>query len=274
MKRTFILLVLLSLIKMNMAPLHAQCTTENNAFLAGEDLSYKLYFNWKFIWVTVGTANMNISNTTYQDKEAYRCHLMTKGNKRADRLFVLRDTLVSIVDHEIVPYYYRKGALEGDRYTVDEAWYSYPDGKNHIKQRFKTHKGEIRENAQKSNVCVYDMLSMMLRARSFEASDYTVGQKIKFPMADGGKVEEQTLIYRGKKNFKVEDSNIKYRCLVFSFVEYDKGKEKEVVTFYITDDKNHLPVRLDMYLRFGSAKAFLTEAKGVRHPQTSIISKK
>ena len=121
------------------------------------------------------------------------------------------------------------------------------------------------------NVCVYDMLSMMLRARSFDASDYKVGQKIKFPMADGGKVEEQTLIYRGKKNFKMEESKTKYRCLVFSFVEYEDGKEKEVVTFYITDDKNHLPVRLDMYLRFGSAKAFLTEAKGVRNPQTAII---
>lgn len=274
MKKAFIFLVLFSLIKISTTPVCAQCTTENNAFLAGEDLSYKLYFNWKFIWVTVGTANMSIANTTYQDKDAYRCHLITKGNKMADRLFVLRDTLVSIVDHEIVPYYYRKGALEGDRYTVDEAWYSYPDGKNHIKQRFKTHKGEIRENAQKSSVCVYDMLSMMLRARSFDASDYKVGQKIKFPMADGGKVEEQTLIYRGKKNFKVEDSRIKYRCLVFSFVEYKEGEEKEVVTFYITDDENHLPVRLDMYLRFGSAKAFLTEAKGVRHPQTSIISKK
>ena len=135
----------------------------------------------------------------------------------------------------------------------------------------RQHKDEIRLNDQKSNVCVYDMLSMMLRARSFDASDYKVGQKIKFPMADGGKVEEQTLIYRGKKNFKMEESKTKYRCLVFSFVEYEDGKEKEVVTFYITDDKNHLPVRLDMYLRFGSAKAFLTEAKGVRNPQTAII---
>lgn len=67
----------------------------------------------------------------------------------ADKLFVLRDTLVSIVNDELVPFYYRKGALEGDRYTVDEAWYSYPDGKNHIKQRFKTHKDEIRLNDQK-----------------------------------------------------------------------------------------------------------------------------
>ena len=54
-------------------------------------------------------------------------------------------------------------------------------------------------------------------------------------------------------------------------MEYEDGKEKEVVTIYITNDKNHLPVRLDMYLRFGSAKAFLTDAKGVRNPQTAII---
>ena len=271
MKRTILFLLLLWLTGIVPHGTYAQCTADNQAFSPGEDLSYKLYFNWKFIWVTVGTAHMNISQTTYQDKDMYRCHLITRGNKSADRLCVLRDTLVSIVDHELVPYYYRKGAMEGDRYTVDEAWYSYPDGKNHVKQRFKTHRNEIRQNDQKSSVCIYDMLSMMLRARSFDATDYKVGQKIHFPMADGGKVEEQTLIYRGKKKFKMEDSKTKYRCLVFSFVEYEDGKEKEVVTFYITDDKNHLPVRLDMFLRFGSAKAFLTEAKGVRNPQTSII---
>jgi hypothetical protein len=32
-------------------------------------------------------------------------------------------------------------------------------------------------------------------------------------------------------------------------------------------------VRLDMYLNFGSAKAFLKSIKGNRHPLTSIVSK-
>jgi hypothetical protein len=115
------------------------------------------------------------------------------------------------------------------------------------------------------------MLSMMCRARSFDASDYEVGEKILFPMADRGRISQQTLIYRGKETFKMESTGTKYRCMVFSFVEYEEGKEQEVITFYITDDKNHLPVRLDMYLRFGSAKAFLTDMKGIRNPQTSII---
>ena len=65
-----------------------------------------------------------------------------------------------------------------------------------------------------------------------------------------------------------------YRCLVFSFVEYKKGKEKEVITFFISDDKNHLPIRLDMYLNFGSAKAFLKSVQGNRYPMTSVVKKK
>ena len=54
----------------------------------------------------------------------------------------------------------------------------------------------------------------------------------------------------------------------------EEKKEKEVITFYITDDRNHLPVRLDMYLNFGSAKAFLTDIKGNRHPLTSIVKER
>ena len=29
---------------------YAQCTAENTAFQAGEELNYQLFFNWKFIW--------------------------------------------------------------------------------------------------------------------------------------------------------------------------------------------------------------------------------
>ena len=111
----------------------------------------------------------------------------------------------------------------------------------------------------------------MARARSVDASDLNKLQKIRFPMTTGKDVEEQTLLYRGKKNFKSNDKRT-YRCLVFSLVEYDNNKEKEIITFYITDDENHLPVRLDMYLRFGSAKAFLTSVRGNRYPISSIVN--
>lgn len=248
-----------------------QCPVNNTAFSPGEVLNYDLYFNWKFIWIKVGSASMDISQTRYKSQTAYKCHLITKGNKRADRLFVMRDTLISIVTPEIVPLYYRKGALEGKEYRVDEVWYNYNAPYTIIDQLYKNPEGRVTTQKKRSEECLYDMLSMLLKARSFNTENYKENQKIKFLMADGDEVLQETLIYRGKKNFKMENTGITYRCLVFSFVEYEDGEEEEVITFYVTDDENHLPVRLDMYLNFGSAKAFLTGFKGVRNPMSSIV---
>ena len=115
------------------------------------------------------------------------------------------------------------------------------------------------------------MVSMLLRARSFDPSSYRDGQRLKFFMADGCKIKEGTLVFRGRKKFKMDSTGVTYRCLVFSFIDDRGKKEKEVITFYITDDMNHTPVRLDMYLRFGTAKAFLSKQSGLRNPQTSIV---
>ena len=72
----------------------AQCTFRNTAFKSGEFLTYNLYYNWKFVWVKAGNASMSIVQTTRHGKPAYRGSLVTRGNKRVDDIFVLRDTLL------------------------------------------------------------------------------------------------------------------------------------------------------------------------------------
>jgi len=100
-----------------------------------------------------------------------------------------------------------------------------------------------------------------------------MNQKILIPIVSGKKVDMQTLIYRGRRLFEARNGNT-YNCLLFSFVEYTKdGEEEEVITFYITDDENHIPVRLDLFLNFGSAKAFLTHLEGNKYPLTSVVRK-
>lgn len=256
----------------------AQCESKNTAFDAGEVLDYDLYFNWKFIWVDAGTASLSTFEHKWEGKNVLKSTLLTKTNKRLDKFFMMRDTLQSIVTNNIVPLYYKKAANEGGKFYVDQVWYSYKNGKIHLKQQYQNRRGEISNYERESDECVYDMMSMMLRARSFDASGFNKGDKLEFPMADGDNVDNITLIYRGKKNFKMRNTDVTYRCLIFSFVEYEeekgKKKEKEIITFYITDDDNHIPVRLDMFLKFGTAKAYLSNMKGVKHECTSIISKK
>ncbi|MEG0039995.1 MAG: DUF3108 domain-containing protein [Bacteroides sp.] len=250
----------------------AQCEAKNNAFKSGEHVMYDLYFNWKFVWVKAGLASLTTNATTYHSKPAYRVNLLAIGSSKADFFFKMRDTLTCIIGEKMEPLSFRKGAEEGKRYTVDEARFSYRDGLCYVNQKRTYRDGEVVETMQSDSRCIYDMLSILAQARSYNPSDYVVGQRINFPMATGKEVEEQTLIYRGVKNITAENDTT-YRCLVFSLVEDKKGKEKEVITFYITDDMNHLPVRLDLYLNFGSAKAFLKSVRGARHPLTSIIAK-
>lgn len=273
-KRVFALLLLGLVSLIALQPVQAQCTAKNEAFKSGEHVMYDLYFNWKFIWKKVGFASLTVNSTTYHSRPAYRFNLLSIGSKKTDFFFKMRDTLTCYVSDKLEPLYFRKAAEEGKRYTVDEAWFSYKDGVSNIKQK-RTWLEPVRapeEMEYSDSRCVFDMLSILAQARSYDSRDYKIGEKIIFPMATGRKVEEQTLIYRGKQNIEANNDTT-YRCLVFSFVEYKKGKEQEVITFFVSDDKNHLPIRLDMYLNFGSAKAYLKSVRGNRYPLTSIVDK-
>ena len=220
----------------------AQCTFNNTAFKSGEFLSYNLYYNWKFVWVKAGSASMS----------------------------TVRDTLLCYCSEDLAPLYFRKGAREGKHYTVDEVFYTYSGDKCNLRQHRQHNSGEHSWKKTSYDDCIYDMLNIFLRARSFNPEGWKKGHIVKIPIADGTDVINAILKYTGTTNIKA-DNGVKYRCLQLSYMEQEKGKYKEIVRFYVTDDQNHIPVRLDMFLRFGSAKAFLTGMKGNRNPLESVV---
>ena len=265
------LLLILFTVQCSLLTATAQCGIENTAFKSGEELDYDLYFNWKFIWVKVGTASMDTRLTTFEGKEAWKSYLITRGNPKLDKYFVMRDTLLSYCNPDLSPLYFRKGAQESQRYYVDEIWYSYPHGLCQLKKHQVTSSGEHFWKTSTYKNCIYDMMSIFLRARNFDAAKMKKGEVISMPVSDAGGLSNSWLTYRGKENFKMNGSKEKFRCLVFSFYERQGNKSHELIRFYVTDDQNHIPVRLDMFLSFGSAKAFLNSYRGVRSPMTSKI---
>jgi len=271
MKKTLLIAAVVLSQLFAVSPAKAQCGIENTSFQSGEFLAYDLYFNWKFVWLKVGSASMSTVKSIYDGKEAFRTSLITRGNDKLDNFFVMRDTLLSYCDTDLNPLYHRKGSLEGKRYYVDELWYSYPNNNCHVKMHRIDADGEVHWKDKEYKDCVYDMMSIFLRARNFDASTMKVGDVIPLPITDAKHLANSWLKYLGKETFKIEGSNEKFRCLVFSFVEHEDGKNNELIRFFITDDANHIPVRLDLFLSFGSAKVFLKGYKGVRSPMTSKI---
>lgn len=247
----------------------AQCTFRNTAFNGGESISYNLYFNWQFVWVKAGTASMNTVETTYKGKKAYKTSLLTKSNGKLDNVFELRDTLMAYYTTDMAPLYYRKGAREGKRYYVDEVNYSYPNGVCQAKMHQQKNDGTHVYSTQNFKDCLFDMVNIFMRARSFDPSNWTKGYVVNFNVADGTKALKGKLRFNGRTVVKGDDGK-KYNCLQLSYSEMRNGKENKIADFFVTDDANHIPVRLDMHLKFGSAKAFVTSMKGIRNPITSI----
>lgn len=238
----------------------AQCSYKNTALKASEYLSYNLYYNWQFVWVKAGTASLSTNATTYKGKSAFRSSLITRTNSRVDEIFRMRDTLLCYSTQDMVPLYYRKGASEGERYTVDENFYSYPDGRCQVKVHRQKKDGSHQYDTKTYDECLYDMINIFQRARSFNPTSWKKGHEVKFKVADGFKALPAKLVFRGKTTIKA-DNGKKYPCLELSYSETLDGKIKEIARFFVTDDEAHIPVRIDLFLRFGSAKAFLTNIK-------------
>lgn len=236
----------------------AQCTMKNQAFGDNESLEYNLYFNWKFVWVKAGTAQMKTTATTYHNRQAYRSSLLTSTSKSVDKFFRMRDTLLVYCTRDLAPLYYRKGAHEGKRYYVDEVAYSYPDGQCGVSMKHLHSDGKVTKEKKVYDHCVYDMLNIFLRARNYDPSNWKKGHTVNIDITGGTELTKAKLIYRGKETVKA-DNKKKYDCLVLSYVEKDGKKDKEIVRFFVTDDKAHVPIRLDLFLKFGSAKAFLNK---------------
>ena len=264
------LVIIMALCLLTTSSAWAQCGVENTAFQAGENISYELYFNWGILAKKVGTASFRVSATTYNSKPAFRMELLANTNKTADSFFKMRDTLTSIVSQRLEPLYYRKGAEEESRYTVEEARYSYSGGTANVKQsRYKRDSGTIYSEKTDSR-CIFDMVSIMGWARSLKTDNLKVGQRFDFPLASGKQVEEGTLIFKGSKNLDAKDGHT-YRTLVYTYLTHRDGKDSEIITFYVSDDPNHLPLRLDLSLKFGTARVQFKSVSGNRYPLTSMI---
>lgn len=269
-RHSFLNIIFILLFSFNASFGTAQCKYPNTAFNVGESLNYDLYFNWKFVWIKVGSTQFSVNAANYNGKKVLRTDILFKSNKKCEALFPMRDTLISYTTPQLEPLYFRKGAFEGKRYTVDEVWFDYADGKTVMRQKYRNPDGIWTDKQTSCDDCVNDMLNILLISRSNDYSTYKVNQRIHFKMVTGKRLSDQILIYKGKDKLKVNDGHT-YRCHVFSLLNDKDKKGKELLRFYITDDKNHLPIRIDFYLKFGIAKAFYLNGSGIRNTVTSII---
>src|SRR5205814_93744 len=118
-----------------------------------------------------------------------------------------------------------------------------------------------------------DVLSAIYYARNIDYNKYKAGDRIPFSLFLDDKVYSLYIKYLGKEEIKTKMGRfaaIKIAPLLIEGTIFEGG---EKMTVWVSDDENHLPLRIDSPILVGSIKVDLIDYDNLRNPFTAIINK-
>ena len=120
--------------------------------------------------------------------------------------------------------------------------------------------------------CIQDVVSSMYYARNINFDKYNPGDKIPFNMFLDDEVYQLYIRYLGKETVKTRYGKfkaIKLKQLLIKGAMFECG---EKMTVWISDDPNHLILRVESPVTVGSVKVDMYGYKNLRYPLSSLIS--
>ncbi|TFF38427.1 DUF3108 domain-containing protein [Mucilaginibacter psychrotolerans] len=251
MKKYYIVLLLLAVFAMARAQ-EAQKTDEV-AFQAGEQITYKL----KYGIFSAAEAVIKVENSAqkFDGKPALRIYSTATTLGTFNLLFKVRNQYQTFIDpHTLLPYYYSEERKEGG--------YKHSD-----KVIFDHDKGEITANSGKYpfSGSVFDFLSAYYFARNVDVSGLKINDKLdmRYFLEDG--IHTLTITYLGKEQVKCGLGT--FNCLKFNptIIPGRIFRKNSKLYLWITDDKNRIPVKAHVELIVGSLVMDLTQASGLKY---------
>lgn len=239
------------------------CHTTNTCIQNGEHLRFKVYYNVSALWVPAGEAIFTTRQKQLEGRQVF--HIVGEGKtyKSYDWFFKVRDRYETFIDTAtLMPYRFIRDVEEGNTrfnhfVTFDQKGNAYSN-----------------DRAFSVPACVQDVLSAIYYARNIDYDQYNPGDKIPFSMFLDDEVHQLYIRYAGKVKITTRYGTfnaLKITPLLINGTIF-KGGEDMVV--YVSDDANHLPLRIDSPIVVGSIKVDLMGYSGLRHPLLSLIKKK
>ena len=239
------------------------CNTANRVVRAGEKLNFKVYYNLSAVWVAAGEANFTTKQETLNGRSVF--HITGDGQtyKSYDWIYRVRDKYETFIDAEtMLPLKFIRDVSEGA--TKFKHLVTFDRQKNKAFAQNKTF--TVPE-------CVQDVLSAIYYARSIDYNKYPTGAKIPFSMFLDDEVHNLFIRYLGKEKITTKYGTfnaIKISPLLINGTLFKGG---EGMFVWVSDDKNHVPVRIESPIVVGSVKVDLIGYANLRNAFTGLVKK-
>ena len=240
------------------------CNLRNTSFKADEEVRMKVFYSTLGMYVGAGEAVFSSTVERYNGKPVY--HLVGDGKTYSffDNFFKVRDRYESYVDTTtMLPYKFVR--------NVDEGGYKKY---NNVTFNQEANTAVSTNGVFKVTDCIQDVVSMVYCARNIDFSKYKPEDKIFFDMFLDDEVFHLYIRYLGKEKIKTRYGKfnaIKIKPLLIKGTIFEGG---EKMTAWLSDDPNHLLLRVESPIAVGSIKVDMMSYKNLRHPLSSLISQR
>lgn len=238
------------------------CGTKNTAFNPGEIVSMKVYYTTLGMYIAAGEATFSVTLEKFNGRAAYHCVGVGKSYSFFDNFFKVRDRYESYIDTvSMLPLKFIRDVNEGGYKKYNNV--TFNQGAN---------TAVSTNGVYKITDCVQDVVSAMYYARNINFGKYKVDDKIPFDMFLDDEINHLYLRYVGKENIKTRYGKfraIKIKPLLVKGTMFEGGEKMNV---WVSDDPNHLVLRVESPISVGSVKVDMMSYKNLRYPLTSLIS--
>lgn len=250
------------------------CKVENKSFKAGEDLHFKIYYNWGAIWMAAGEANFKVELTEMSNKSVFHFIGLGSTYPKYDWFFKVRDKYESYADTaSLKPLRFKREANEGGSFTYDD--YVFNNRKNKVYTVERRNKKPIKVDSVSITQCTNDVMTAIYYARSLDFSKYKANDTIPITFVLDGEVFPSYIRYLGKEVISSELLG-KVRCIKFrpKLVEGTIFKGGEDMTVWVTDDENKIPVYVETPIIVGTVKVKLFSYSNLKYKLNCVIENK
>ncbi|TAG99585.1 MAG: DUF3108 domain-containing protein [Sphingobacteriales bacterium] len=260
--KKFLIAILLMLVTRSTSAGDDFCGIVNTTFLNGERITFKVFYSVIGLYVDAGTAYVNVGMEKLNNQPTY--HIIADGysNPTYDWIFKVRDRYESYIDTQsLKPYKFVRNIDEGGYKKKENVTF------NHNGKSASTEKGQVPIPP-----CVQDVISAVYYARNIDYNKYKVNDKIPFSLFIDNEVYQLTIRYLGKETVKTKYGKfnaIKIKPLLIKGSIFEGGEKMNI---WISDDRNHIPLRVESPITVGSVKVDMMGFNNLRYPLTSKVS--
>jgi hypothetical protein len=223
---------------------------ENKAFTLGEKLS----FNINYGFITAGIAEYNIPKIIkLAGRDVYQITFGVNTVSTFDALYKVRDRYETYLDVEgLFPWRFEQHIREGGYSRDFSAFFDQRKGK-----------AKTSEGSYDIPKYVNDIVSAFYLARTFDYSKLKYGDKVHLENFYKDKTYALEVVYRGKETISVKAGT--FDCLILEPEILEGGLFKNTgnVVIWLTNDEQHVPVKVKSKIIIGSIDAELTAFSGV-----------